>query len=555
VLLLPGDKLPMKIRTLLTHVVAAAVLGSGLVNILSVIGPALPERAAILHGLFPLIFAHLSRFATLLIGFALVISSFNVLKRKRRAFELVLALSLLSIVFHLTKGLDYEEAAFSVALVALLLIARSRFVVESSIPNLHWGFLRLATALLVALLYGVAGFWLLDAREFRINFTIGDAIHRTLLFLSLVGDPQVVPHTRYARWFVSSMYLMTATAIGYSLFAVFRPVIYRYRTLPQERKLAGAITAEYGRSALDFFKYWPDKTFFFSPSRRTYVAYKVGGGYAVVLGDPVGPEEEIDPTIRQFIEMCEQNDWRVAFHQVLPDFLPLYRALGLRRLKIGDDAVVELANFTLEGKHAKKLRHTINQREKEGFRFVRFAAPLPEEVLAQLKEVSDEWLKIPGRRERSFTLGLFDPDYVRSTPVCAALDGRGKICAFANEIPSFAPGEATIDLMRYRSDSPAATMEYLFSRLLLAKKGEGFSRFNMGMAPMAGFQEREESSLEERAVHNFMQRLHFLFNYEGLRAYKAKFATLWEPRYLVYRNVLNLPLVARAITEVAELHD
>jgi len=96
-------------------------------------------------------------------------------------------------------------------------------------------------------------------------------------------------------------------------------------------------------------------------------------------------------------------------------------------------------------------------------------------------------------------------------------------------------------------------MEYLFSKLLLAMKEEGFARFNMGMAPMAGFQEREESSIEERAVHTFMQNLGFLFNYEGLRAYKGKFATSWEPRYLVYRNVLNLPLVARAIMEVSEL--
>jgi len=545
----------MKPRSALTQVVAAMVLGSGLVNVVSVIGPALPARSRILHGIFPLEFAHVSRFATLLIGFALIVSSINIYKRKRRAYRLVVALTILSVVFHMTKGLDYEEATFSVALLALLLLARSRFVVKSSVPDLRWGFIRLATALLAALLYGIVGFWLLDTRDFGINFTIGDALHRTLLFLSLVGDPQVVPHTRYAHWFVDSMYLMTAAAIAYALFAVFRPVVYRYRTLPQERKLAETITVGHGRSAIDYFKYWPDKTFFFSPSRRTYVAYKVGGGHALALGDPVGPEEEIESTIRQFLEMCGQNDWRAAFHQTLPDFLPVYRKLGLRKLKIGDDAVVDLPNFTLEGKHAKKFRHTINLLEKEGFRFVRFAPPPSEEVLGQLREVSNEWLEIPGRRERGFTLGLFAPDYVRGTPVYAAVDGQGKIWAFANEIPSFARGEATIDLMRYRPTSPPATMDYLFSKLLLAKKTEGFTRFNMGMAPMAGFQEREEASLEERAVHNFMQRLNYLFSYEGLRAYKAKFATLWEPRYLVYRNVLSLPLVARAITEVAELHE
>jgi phosphatidylglycerol lysyltransferase len=75
------------------------------------------------------------------------------------------------------------------------------------------------------------------------------------------------------------------------------------------------------------------------------------------------------------------------------------------------------------------------------------------------------------------------------------------------------------------------------------------------MAPMAGFQEKEEASMEEWAVHSFMQHMNFLFSYQGLRAYKAKYATTWEPRYVIYRNILNLPLLARAIGEVTELHE
>jgi phosphatidylglycerol lysyltransferase len=211
-------------RFLGTRLVALVVLGSGLVNVFSVIGPALPDRARIVRGLFPLEFIHLSRFSTLLIGFALIISSINIYKGKKRAFHLVSLLVILSIAFHLTKGLDYEEAIVSGVLLILLLMTRRRFVVKSSIPDLHAGLNRLVIAFLAALLYGVAGFWLLDKREFGINFTIGDSIHRTLLFLSLIGDPEVVPRTGYARWFVDSMYLMTGTAIAYSLFAVFRPV-------------------------------------------------------------------------------------------------------------------------------------------------------------------------------------------------------------------------------------------------------------------------------------------------------------------------------------------
>jgi phosphatidylglycerol lysyltransferase len=534
---------------------AFGVLGSGLINLCSVAGRALPERAAILREIFPLVFIHLSRFVTMLIGFALIVLSINIYKRKKRAFQIALVLSILSIIFYLIKGLDYEEAILSVIVIAILLLSRKTFTVGSSTPSMGLGFIQLGIAFMAALVYGSAGFWILDTREFGINFTIGESIKQTLSFLSLMTYPEIVPRTRHAHWFLDSLNVMTATAITYAFFAVFRPVVYRYRTLPHERKLAEEITAGYGRSSLDFFKYWSDKTYFFAESNQCYIAYRVGNGYAVVLGDPVGPEAEIEPTIQRFVEYCTNNDWRVTFHQVLPDFLPIYQKLGFRKLKIGDDAIVDLPNFTLDGKEAKKLRHATNQLEKQGIRFTRYDPPISPEVMLLLKQVSDGWLQIPGRRERTFTLGLFDHDYVRSTPVYAAVDATGKIWAFMNSIPSFCKREATIDLMRHLPDAPPGMMDYLFTKLFFAKKEEGFQRFSLGMAPMAGFQEHEEASPEERAVHYFMQQLNFLFSYQGLLHYKAKFATIWEPRYTIYRNVLTLPRVARGISEVSEINE
>ena len=77
----------------------------------------------------------------------------------------------------------------------------------------------------------------------------------------------------------------------------------------------------------------------------------------------------------------------------------------------------------------------------------------------------------------------------------------------------------------------------------------------MGLAPMSGFREGEEAGAEERAVQYFLQRSNFLFSYSGLAEYKAKFATHWEPRYAVYRNVLDLPRLAVALVRVSGLKD
>jgi phosphatidylglycerol lysyltransferase len=544
---------PQRQRWLLATLVATITFGSGLLNLFSVMGG--PRHPKILGDFFPLEFIRLSRTFTLLIGFALVTSSLNIFARKRRAWMIVLGLSSFSIVFHLTRGLDYWEATLSLVLVIVLLLTRKTFSVKSSAPDLRWGLVRLATAVGLVLLYGVAGFWLLDERHFGINFHIEDSIHSALRVLSFGGDARLVPRTPYGRWFLDSLYIIAGTGIVYAGFAIFRPVIYRLGTLPRERALARSIADQFGRTTLDYFKLWPDKSYFFTPSHRCFLAYGVGGNSAVVLGDPVGPLSEVELAIPAFLEFCRDNGWCVGFHQTLPDFLPLYQQSRMKKLKIGDDAIVDLKDFTLEGKSKKEFRYKVRQLEGMGIHTVEYRPPVPAKVIRELRDVSDEWLRIPGRRERTFTLGQFTENYIRSTPVIAALDKDETILAFVNLIAMWSLKELTIDLMRRRREAPNGIMDYLFVKLLLYAKEHGYERFNLGMAPMAGFQEHEEATKEERAIHSFFQQLNFLFSYRGLRQYKAKFASSWEPRYLIYANALELPRLALALRRVSEIRD
>jgi phosphatidylglycerol lysyltransferase len=541
----------MQKKKTLVWLATLLTFGSGLVNFISVISPSLPERREILREIFPIIFLHFSRFITLLAGFALIVASINIYRRKKTALILVLILSAVSIVFHLTKGLDYEEAFLSLVLFVLLAITRNEYTVKSGIPDFQANLYRLVFAGFIALFYGIAGFWLLDPREFGINFTLPDAIHRAFMFFSLVGDPSIHPHTHHARWFLDSLYLITGAFIVYAVVQIFHPVVYRYRILPLERAQASSIVARFGRSSQDFFKYWPDKSFFMIPGSDIFLSYRVGGRYALVFGDPVGPEEEMERIVREFAELCRGNDWRLGIHQALPDFLPVYHRLGFKKLKIGDDAIVDLTRENLQDYLLAKFHHTFARLEKKGFRAEYHAPPITDEIFSSVRAVSDEWLTIQGRRERGFTLGKFDPDYVRSTPLFTVSDPDGRIQAFANIIPSFRKGDTTVDLMRRREHTQSGVMDFLFVKLLLRSAEEGFKTFNMGMAPMAGFQEREEATAEERAIHAFFQNLNFLFSYRGLRSYKAKFADIWEPRYLIYQNALDLPGLAVALNKVS----
>jgi phosphatidylglycerol lysyltransferase len=133
------------------------------------------------------------------------------------------------------------------------------------------------------------------------------------------------------------------------------------------------------------------------------------------------------------------------------------------------------------------------------------------------------------------------------------MDKGDRMMGFVNLIPSYKKGEATIDLMRRKSEAPNGVMDFIFVKLFQHLSQKGFERFNLGMSPMAGFKEGEEPTPEERAIHYFMQRMNFLFSFKGLHAFKVKFATSWEPRYVVYQNLFDLPRHAIAINAVSKL--
>ena len=537
----------------IAKLVAVLVAGSGILNLASLLGGPVPaDRPEWVRGLFPLEFVGLSRSLTLISGFALILAAIHLWAHKRRAWQLSLILASSSALFHLSKGWDVEEAVCSVSLVVVLWLTRRQFVMGASKPQFGTAALRASIAFLIAGIYGSAGFWLLEPAEFHHNFPWWDAAIQTLRLMLFVGDPTLIPTTPYGVWFLDSLFWISAAAFLYSGFVLFHPVVYRFRFDWNASAVAQQIAAEYGRTAQDYFKHWPDKSYFFSSSRRSFLGYRVAGSYALVLGDPVGPDNDLEQTIREFVAFCQKRGWRVGFHQVGSRCLEIYEALGFRKLKVGDDAVVDLSTFSLTGSAMKEFRNTVNRLERLGYRVERIDPPLAEPLLSDLKRISDSWLEIPGHRERQFTLGRFERWYVQSTPVYVAFDADDHAAAFVNLVPSYEPGLATLDLMRRSNDGPSGLMDFLLAKTFLDLKTRGIHRFSLGMAPLSDVNTQSPISTDEHVVHWVMKRMPFLFRSDSLRRFKAKYADDWTPRYAVYQSRLDLPRLALALRRVSE---
>ncbi|MBS1828659.1 MAG: DUF2156 domain-containing protein [Acidobacteria bacterium] len=542
----------------IARLVALLVAGSGALNLLSLMGGPVPtEMPDWLLLLFPLDFAGIHRTLTLVSGFALILVAVHLWAYKQRAWRAAFLLASGSVLFHLLplpsrNGWNLEEALSSGVLCAVLWLSRRLFDMGAEPPRIATAALRAAFAFAVTAIYGVAGFWLLEPAEFHRNFHWWDAAWGTVRLMLFVGDTSIVPHTPYAAWFLDSLFWMSGVTFFYSGFVLFRPVVYNFQVNRTASAQARSIAEQHGRSSQDFFKHSTDKSYFFTAGGRSFLGYRVAGNYALALGDPVGPVEDMESAVREFRDFCRAKGWRVGFHQVSADRLPIFESLGFQHLKVGDDAIVDLNRFSLSGSAMKEFRNTVNRLERLGYRVERFDPPLSDALLQQLRLISDQWLEIPGHRERQFTLGRFEPSYVASTPVYVAFHAENEAVAFLNLVPSYDASAATVDLMRRTGHQVNGLMDFLFAKVFLDLKARGIAQFHLGMAPLSDSAEHAPASLDERFVHWTLRKLPFLFRADSLRRFKAKYADEWSPRYAVYQSRLDLPRLALALHRICE---
>lgn len=510
----------------------------GMINVLSAVTPSLMERLKLLEAFSPLEVRHGGHLTAALAGFALLMLAGGLARRKRVAWLLTFGVLAISVVSHLVKGLDYEEALLASGLMLMLWLMRAHFHADSDRPSIQQGLRALIGATLFTLAYGVAGFYLLD-HHYSVKFGFWESLRQTVIMFTQFYDPGLVPVTHFGRFFADSIYTVGATTFGYAGLMLLRPVFVREPATQAERARARAIVEQYGHSSLARFLLFDDKRYFFT-SGGSVIGYALIGRTAVALGDPVGPPEDLLPSIQAFSSVCQRNDWLPVFYQTLPETLEAYKAAGFDALCIGHEGIVNLQTFTLEGKEGKALRSPVNKLRNAGYTFVLHEPPISDELLAELRAISDEWLTMMHGTEKRFSMGWFEDDYVRHSPIAAIHAPEGWITAFANLAPEYQRNEITIDLMRHRHQIKNGTMEFLFISMFQWAKERGYDAFNLGLSALSGVGEHADDPAIERVMHFVYENVNQFYNFKGLHTFKEKFHPQWSPRYLIYRGTANL---------------
>ena len=342
---------------------------------------------------------------------------------------------------------------------------------------------------------------------------------------------------RWLRASVGVAVLVAAAALGHLLgpSRVLVPV-----TSDQDIERAAHLAYESGDTRL-YLALLGDKSLLFGP-RGGALMYAVSGRSWIALGDPAGAPEDRSELVWRLKELADRQGGWPVFYEIGRHDLPLYVDLGLTLIKVGEEGRVPLATWSLEGSARSGQRRTLRSVERANCTFDIVPPECVPLLLPELKRVSDAWLTSKNTREKGFSLGAFNEEYLRRFPVAIVRSER-RIVAFANLWLSGTRQELSLDLMRYDPEAPRGIMEYVLTRMMLWGKARGYAWFNLGMAPLSGLESRPLAPLWSRlGALAFRHGEHF-YNFRGLRQYKEQFEPVWEPRFLAVPGGLALPRV------------
>jgi lysyl-tRNA synthetase class 2 len=525
----PLDPRRPRLADALPGLTAAAALATGVVNLVSALTPNVAWRGHLLLHALPVRAVPVFHAMAVPAAVALLVAGVYLRRRRRRAWQAAVGLLLALGVLNLLKGLDVEEAALSFAAAGLLWWARAAFCVAPRPIRVRAA---VAAVLATAAGVGTAGallVWLGSGRRAEPLAVLHESIdlfawsHGTMTFhdeLAFVPD---------------ALGLSTLAAIVVAAYLLFRPLRPSLH-LPDRasRAAAAKLVQAHGSDTLAFFKLRRDLHYLFAPDGDGFLGYRVEGNVMLVAGDPVGPASALPALVRQATAYAELHGLRLAALGAGRELLPHWRSAGLRALYIGDEAVVETAAFSLEGRSIRKVRQAVTRVAAAGYTAELAAVDdLDAQTLAELDRVSTAWRA--GVPERGFTMAMDSLGAASDSRVVIARDRDDAVRGFLHFVPSYGRPAVSLSMMRRERETPNGLTEFLIVQAIEELRARGVDEMSLNFAAFGRLVARPGLLAP---LLRFGSRH---FQIESLYRFNAKFSPRWEPRYLVFASVLGLP--------------
>jgi len=539
----------VKVNRLLMRIIPALLmLCLGVINIISVLTPAIRERLVFLEDFLPLEAITASNYFVLVAGLFLLVTAAFMLKGLKMAWYFAVALCLLSLVGHLTKAIDYEEALFSVLVLTILFSSKKQYYIKHNSKLRSFGIQTTLLSVIAVFVYGCLGFYYLDSRHFNIDFNWLQSIKYTFQNFLMVGNADLVPNDAFARGFLYSINISGLLSLSFLVYTLIRPFVSSSQTTEEELENVNALLIKYGDSSLDYFKAYNDKLVYQDEAIEGMIAYRIAGNFAVALEGPLSSPDDKAALIKSFDKFCYESGMKSIYYRISQERMESYISLGKKKLFLGQEGVVDLKTFSLEGGSRKSIRNALKKVSDQGFVTKIYKSPVSDGIMQKLKSVSDDWLRDTGREEIVFSQGTFIWEELKQQTIITVENSEEKIVAFLNVIPSYVNGESTYDLIRKTDDAPNGVIDFIMVALFTYAKAEGFSSLNLGFAPLSGL--ITPHNFPERSIKFAYEKIRSFSHYKGLRAAKEKFSPVWYNKYLIYDHDYDLLQIPNVLSKV-----
>jgi lysyl-tRNA synthetase class 2 len=513
---------------------AAAVVGA--INVASALTPTIRWRGHLLLDFEPVEAMRLLHAFALPTGTALLLVAPYLLKRRRRAWQTAVWLMLALGLLDLFKGLDFEEAAITWMCAALLVRGRAAFTVDHDAITPRSAVWRVPLLGAFGLALAGAVTW-----AFQGHPSLSSVARETGDLLRWQAGPLTLHHIPLPA-IVHCIELGTLLAIAY---AIFRPLAGP-RALPGAgaRSAAAALVRAHGADTLSFFKLRADKHYFFSADRSAFVGYRVENGVLLLSGDPVGPDAALGELIGQVRGFAELRGLRLGAVGASERLRPMYERLGLRTLYLGDEAIIDIEAFSLEGRPIRKVRQSVSRLEKAGYsaRLESVTALAPAEIDA-VEAVLERGREGAPERGFSMTMDSIRSEYDADTLVLLARDESDPdrpIRGVLHFVPCYGRSAMSLSFMRRDPGTPNGLTEFMVVQAIELLRQRGIEELSLNFAAFARWLHSPRHAAE-RALGKVIALGNPFFQIESLYRFNAKFFPRWEPRYLVYEGALGLP--------------
>jgi len=488
------------------------------------------------------------RLVATLAGLGLLVVASGLGRRRREAWAWACAGLGVSAVASLTVTHQGRTVVGALAALALLMALHPQFTAVAAAAQVRRRHAAGVGALALAALYALAG-QVVVGGSLAPQPTPGHVLDAVVpLFLS--ADLPYRTLTPQAAWFVSSVPLVGGAALLYALLAALRPAVMRVR-LQGEQARAARLLDQWGRGALSPFVLADDKIYCWGPDGAGVLAYATAGGVAMVCGEPVAatPQARL-ALLGQFSASCRRRGQTPALYQASAEFLPGTRGLGFSALKIGEEVILDLSEFSLQGKRRANARHSATHAERAGLSVRFFDAGVDDDtILGQLTTLSAAWVRGHRLKELRFSMNGFNAARLRTQRTAVAVDDAGYVHAFITLLPTYADGGMALDLMRRAPEAIPGAMELLLARAAARLGAQGYTSFSLGLAPLAGV-DTPDNGRAGKGLAFLVQRLDGIYHYRSLQRFKDKFAPRWEDRFLLYPGPAAVPSVLYALARV-----